>query len=578
MKRHPTATETSSATPLPGLRPGVVLVGEGESAELRDMRLGQVVRLGTVAAAVVALLDGTRHAERLLVDASRILGEELNPLGLVELLRALDRRALLDTPRARMVVAQGLVRADIAALQRLTRRVRIIRPYEAAETDTMPAVDMAPGSQFACQSCARCCTNRRLLGPVSIEERDRILDGFTDLGDDAGNDPSNFVPLATGGPSPVFLLRARKGRCSYLDDENQCRVQAVLGLDAKPSVCRAFPFHGVRTPTGWDVGMSLYCPTVAQGKGGDPLAEATETIGALRVLSTELVRAPDEVPLSENADVPWAEYRAWERQALDLIADPGRTPSEAWMEAIECFLDVVEESEEPADIGLGTLELPDPELIETEAPKTSKSDFVPAAGVGSQRFASTDGMDVLLRDLALWSELLTGLEAADPEALRRLHSGLLRLRFDLGVSPEAAPVLSELVRLRERAAEVEASRAELLDNGGDESERTHPSLPNVNRWSVNGTDEGVQRRFLSQALIEKRAFAFGTVARGLLHITVMLGLLKLESQPGDELQPRVSDIAYLIQHPQLTDIADTRATVRMHSEERSAYRVLLGLA
>ena len=36
-------------TVLPGLRSGVLLIGDGEEAELRDMRLGQVVKLGGVA-------------------------------------------------------------------------------------------------------------------------------------------------------------------------------------------------------------------------------------------------------------------------------------------------------------------------------------------------------------------------------------------------------------------------------------------------------------------------------------------------------------------------------------------------
>ncbi len=193
------ATEGAAGdqTVLPGLRSGVLLIGDGEEAELRDMRLGQVVKLGGVATTIVRLLDGTRTVEQLLATASKILGGTVNPMGLVELLEALDRRALLDTPRARTVVEHGLVRADIAALRRLSHRRRQLQAYEASRelVATPPPIRMASGTKWSCRSCTHCCSEKHLLGPVAEAERDTILKAYAEKGDVVGMSASNFLPI-----------------------------------------------------------------------------------------------------------------------------------------------------------------------------------------------------------------------------------------------------------------------------------------------------------------------------------------------------------------------------------------------
>lgn len=555
-----------AALPLPGLRPGVVMIGEGEDAELRDVQLGQVVKLGEVASVIVGLLDSTRDAEALLADAAKILGEELNPLGLVELLQALDRRALLDTPRARMVVAQGLVRADIAALQRLAQRRKLIGEYtdDGAEVDlpTMP-----PNSAFACRSCNRCCSEDHLLGPVTREERDAILLGFAQQGDERGADPSNFVPLPTGGTEPVYLLRPREGSCSYLDRDGLCRVHKVLGEEVKPAVCRLFPYRAAKTPDGWDVGMSLLCPTVAGGEGPDPRPDARRTITTLRVLTTHLRQVPQTVLLSDGVTVPWATYRDWEAEAQALLCDMDLPLQTAWARALNAFEDMLETARAEIDDDISLI--PDMQATTAETPPLNE-DLEHTIELSDPGHAA----DALLRDLALWSELLVGLEAADPMALRRFRSAMLRLRGKLGVNAEAAPVLAELSRLDKRANEDLASASVSEPGAVTRDDFAVPTdlLPEEVARSIG---EGAQRRFLSQCLADKRSFEYGTVARGLLALTVLVSTLRLDRIDGDEFHPRISDIAYLVNHPQLTDIIDTRAVVRARSAEPEIHRLIL---
>ena len=559
----------------------MVLTGEGEDAELRDLRLGQVVRLGAVAAVVVQLLDGSRDTEALLADAARILGEQLNPMGLVELLQALDRRALLDTPRAHMIVSKGVVRADIAALSNLARRKRGARPYVYRGDDDMDMPVMAPDSRFECRSCARCCTEQHLLGPVTRAERDAIVAGFTKLGDSAGADPSNFVPLPTQGGPPTFRLRPRGGRCSFLDPSNRCRIHSELGEDTKPSACRQFPFRAVKTPIGWDVGLAMSCPTVSRGEGPDPRPEARRTVGALRVLRGDGLREiPATVSLTPRRTVDFGTYRTWESEALRNLSVPDSDPVEAWSEIVRDLVVLVH-----SDTGRtleDTLEEPRPEaegFTETPTMTSASNDTGDSGDVGGSKAGTGSGetsedprtaADILLRDLAVWCELLVGLEAADPMAIRRMRSALLRVRGALGQAPDAAPVLAEKARLavrRKASAETSPHVLPAISDADAESSGPHPLA----------AEAAVQRRFLCQALMEKRLFEFSSIDRGVVALTVFLALLQLPAVPGDELGLSISDVAYLSHHPQLADIVDSRSAVRSMALDGRMHRAILQL-
>jgi len=560
---HSSPDEPQSSLPLPGLRPGVVLVGEGDDAELRDLRLGQVVRLGHVAAIVVGLLDGTRDAEALLADAQVSLGEELNPLGLVELLQALDRRALLNTPRARMMVAQGVVRADIAALQRLARRVKPLRnkPSSAVTQRTNATPKLAPDSSFTCASCNKCCSEAHLLGPVTRDERDAILTGFEATGTDAGAaDPSNFAPLPTGDGRDLYVLRTQQGYCSYLDKDGLCKVHKTLGVESKPAVCRMFPYRVVKTPDGWDAGLSLTCPTVASGRGGDPAPEAKEKLDAFPIFESLIHEAPPSVPLTEGVHASWGDYRAWETKAIALIQDDRLDPADAWVQAVSLLATSIEAIVSTENSAETTAELHVDADTATQLPDDDSKQFVPTSGLGDCSLNPLEAADIFARDMALWSELLVGLEAADPGALRRLRSGAIRLREVVGHAPEAAPLLAELDRLKKRE-EYESNR------GGEDTVRIDALSPD---WDV-------QRRFLVQALMDKRLLEYGTVTRGTSLLTLLLAVIRLPQIRGDEMRAEVSDIAYLVHHPQISDIVDSRSVVRTTAEEVSFHAALLGV-
>ena len=553
-----------SSQPIPALRPGVVLIGEGDDTELRDLQLGQIVKLGDAAARIVQLLDGTRTAEELLTEASNVLGEEVNPLGLVELLQALDRRALLDTPRSRMVASQGLVRADISALNRASQRTRNLEEFMPAEESDAPTVSLAPDTKFTCHSCNRCCSERNVLGPINRDERDAILEGFSNLGQRGDADSGNFIHLPGTGANSVYLLRTQGGFCSYLDRDGMCRIHRDLGIEHKPAICRTFPFRPIRTPTGWDVGVSLGCPTVAAGAGSDPEPEVSQTLVELGGRLPVARQVPLNVELRPGARVAYARYAAWEQATLGALSDKTTEPLAVWLEAIDSFQTLAD-----------SVDSSDPESAADTASSSEGSPHeVPTGGVGQGGDSPEESADNILRDLTLWSELLVGLEPTDPVAIRRFRSGAIRVRQRLAQHGDAPSVLAEHARRLERAEFPDAGTSWLTSETLESSPLAMDGEEGGNH-SARGVDLDVQRRFLCQSLMEKRAFEYGSVGRGLLALTVFAAILSLDVLEGDELHPSVSDIAYLVSHSQIADIIDTRASIRAAERLPEVHRMLL---
>ncbi len=576
---HLSPSRPGAPAALPGLRPGVVMIRHEDEVELRDNVLGQVVRLGDAAAVIVGLLDGVRDAAAVLMRAGQELGGALDPMGLVDLLQALDKRALLDTPRARAIVSQGLVRADVAALRRISQRNKPLVQLAANPTSTPAGLRMAEGSRFSCNSCTRCCTGKHLLGPVSAAEVRTIVNGFKDIGLSGEVGVNDFLPLGnTNGPPESFLLRTNNDRCIFLQDDNLCRIHAALGGDFKPAACRLFPFRPVRTPEGWNVGLSLSCPTVVHGEGQDPRAEALETITSVARSSSLLQVISEPVALSSGCKVPWASYMGWENGALEQLQDQAQDPAVAWLGAIESFEDLLREDSGDASDPWLTLADTD-ECATVEMPEASNSNGSgggisnPLRGQGQLSADMNRAADVLLRDLAVWLELLIGLEAADPMAIRRLRKGMVQLRSRLDFEPLAAPVLAEEARLEGLMDGPDGSQAE--DTLPRSMTQTHPA---IRRPKLRGNDQAsVLRRFLLQALMGKAVFRFSTVRRGLVAVTLHLALLSLNGFSRDPYALGTEDVSYLFQHPQFTDIIDSRAVTQHHTADGQLHRLLLGL-
>jgi len=437
---------------------------------------------------------------------------------------------------------------------------------------------MAPNSKFSCNSCTRCCTDKHLLGPLTAEEVKKIIDGYKAAGKAHAASHVDFMPLPNDGQPPVsFLLRTTNGLCNFLQEDGKCGIHQDLGIESKPAVCRLFPYRAVRTPSGWDVGLTLSCPTVAAGHGDDPRDEVLTTINALKGSSPLLQVISDTVNLDANCKVPFSVYAAWEAKAVEILRAEADRPAHAWLSVITSFeaLRAEHGATEATDPWLHLSEDADCQTVEMQE-SLDEDGLVSERGQGDLSQDVGRGADILLRDLATWLELLVGLEAADPMALRRVRSAVVRLRSDLNVSGEAAPVLAERARLGRITANVADTLDEVDTMGSARATATRPSIRSVKVAAAS--DEEMCLRFLYEALVGKSLFAFSSVRHGLVSLSVHLGLLRLEGVHLDPMSPDVADVSYLFQHPQFIDVIDSRAVVRHHGDDGALHRAILGIS
>ena len=121
--------------------------------------------------------------------------------------------------------------------------------------------------QHNCIGCGACCQGAKVYVRPG-EEADRVRRLAKELG---------VVEEAVGDDN--WLLRDG-GRCAFLQDDGLCSIHARFGMDAKPNVCKQFPYVIIETESGIRVGMDP-CSTNsihAYKTGGDvqppPIVEA----------------------------------------------------------------------------------------------------------------------------------------------------------------------------------------------------------------------------------------------------------------------------------------------------------------
>lgn len=130
---------------------------------------------------------------------------------------------------------------------------------------------------FSCGSCGHCCNQpwRTLIEPEKAHALDR-------------HDFSKYPHLAgkafyraSGDAGGLYELAKGEGvRCLFLDSDNLCIIHKELGPEAKPHMCRQFPFLPARTWTEDRISVNYGCPAV-QNRSGLKLADQRADIAAV---------------------------------------------------------------------------------------------------------------------------------------------------------------------------------------------------------------------------------------------------------------------------------------------------------
>ena len=162
---------------------------------------------------------------------------------------------------------------------------------------------------FECTRCGDCCRGWQvMLGPGEAE-RLRALDLPGDLAD---------VSTIVKQGNRSVLGRRDDGACVFLGDENQCRIHEHFGGDAKPLMCRLFPFGFFPVGDRIAVDVSFACRSVSEGTGPALRARVPEW--------TKLVFEVDDTRdtrhrFSKKYDVDGALLWELEHHLLELLSN-----------------------------------------------------------------------------------------------------------------------------------------------------------------------------------------------------------------------------------------------------------------
>src|SRR5436190_13978519 len=128
-----------------------------------------------------------------------------------------------------------------------------------------------PNVGFTCTRCGDCCRNGNVMLGPGEEDRLRALDWHGREADLEGA-PTVVSTALTGGRRVRRLARREDGACVYLGSDQLCRIHRHFGADAKPLVCRLYPFGFYPVADRVAVDCSFSCRSISEGTGA-PLAE-----------------------------------------------------------------------------------------------------------------------------------------------------------------------------------------------------------------------------------------------------------------------------------------------------------------
>ncbi len=293
------------------------VVAEGDCWVVNDLGQGKRFWFGPAEHRVLSMLDGRTALHRIATTIAR--EGTLRERQVYDLVAAFRQAGLLVDPRAG---AATLARVISHADETRRRWGQLDARRLDAVADAIVTIDVAPGSR--CADCAlRCCSYRVDVG------RGELPDLLLAAGE-VGVSPAALVtgPAQGAAAGMVVLQRTACGECALLAEDGRCRVHAASGLDRKPLVCQLYPGVQLVTPDGPRLALTPECTAPdfdhdpgAVGAARDALARSATARPNLAVPV-----APEHLLIGADRRVPWADYAAWESDALaTLRAAPSTT-------------------------------------------------------------------------------------------------------------------------------------------------------------------------------------------------------------------------------------------------------------
>lgn len=291
---------------------------EDGSVALFDTALATRIRLDGGAAAIALALDAPRVPE----DLAEEVGLDLETL--TGVLAQFDKAHLLDTDRARAIASAAMG----------------IRESQQGSPGEVP-LKIRGDARFSCTQCGSCCGDHS-VGPVYPDTIEGLAPVMQTLSERTGAEGYLFFQLppetTAPGQGPTYGCSVRGGSCVFLDDHGRCVIHADYGPEAKPRVCRLFPYEFVATPDGVQVTISQKCRGFPEASTGKPLSEDEPALRALLRLLPTRPAVPGRLRLDPATPMVWDEYMALEErmhQAVDACDSPAAT----WLALRQALID-----------------------------------------------------------------------------------------------------------------------------------------------------------------------------------------------------------------------------------------------
>lgn len=179
-------------------------------------------------------------------------------------------------------------------------------------------------TRFSCGSCTACCDQpwHTLIEPDKAQALTRH--DFSSYPQLAGK---SFSRPSKEHPRYHELAKGEGTRCLFLDTDGLCIIHKELGPDAKPHMCRQFPFLPAFTAADDRVSVNFGCPSV-QASRGAPLTDQREEITATVGVSSRPVRGNAETALDAACRLDSDEAEALFARLINLF-DPA-APDDIW--------------------------------------------------------------------------------------------------------------------------------------------------------------------------------------------------------------------------------------------------------
>lgn len=184
---------------------------------------------------------------------------------------------------------------------------------------TPDRVRLPPEVKYSCHHCGVCCS---LFPKISVDRswretlRQYSIDSFAHAKGCVASLEEALVPDPEDDSSLV-LRRRQDGACVFLTEDRMCELHVVAGGEAKPQVCRDFPYIFRASPGGVFVGLSFACPSVRNNLG-ESLAGREAALAEHARRAKVVDGVTDRLRFDGSYELDWESYELLEH-SLDAV-------------------------------------------------------------------------------------------------------------------------------------------------------------------------------------------------------------------------------------------------------------------